>query len=94
MQTVLKLDPRAASVTAVQKAIYRMSGRIPLTFLSRPDEICLLANRTLSSDEELELLRHINDYTLRETITRETEGFRDAVLGVALMRIIDQSEGQ
>lgn len=87
MFEALVIQAQVASVTAVQKAVYRCSADLGL--LVRVDDDCIKVNSTreLTADEKDVLLRHVNDYALREKIANETEDYRNAILAAALLRL-------
>ena len=89
---VLRLDARITSVSAVRMGIYRLSADMGLTCRLDGDEIVIESIREVEQSEVLLLLRHINDYQLRETIGERTSAIRDAILAAALLRITEQRE--
>jgi His-Xaa-Ser system protein HxsD len=90
MLDVITIDKEAASLTAIQKAIYRSSGDLGLTVSSDVEGHHILSSRELTLVELNTLLRDVNDYALREIIAEETRVYRDAILGAALIRVTSQ----
>ena len=89
MFEALSIQAQVASVTAVQKAVYRCSADLGLLVLVDKGCIKILSTRELTIEETDILLRHVNDYALREKIANETEEYRNAILAAALLRLYD-----
>lgn len=87
MIEVVRLDAASVSLSSVQSALYRMSGNHGLMCRVEEREIVVLGTRMMSEDELSILLRHVNDYVLREDIELRTEKMRDAILGAALIKV-------
>ena len=66
MYDVLAIQQEVASLTAVQSAIYRCSASLGLMIRVDEGMFHILSTREIEDDELDELLRHINDYQLRE----------------------------
>ena len=92
MFDVLTIATEAASRSAIQSAIYRLSSDLGLTFKSEHDGNHIYCSRELTAQELDELLRHINDYSLREIVFHRTQDYRDAILGAALIRLTSQQD--
>ena len=92
MIDVLTVAIEAASHSALQSAIYRCSADLALTFKRELDGNHIYSSRALTIQELEELLRHINDYSLREIVFQRTQNYRDAILGAALIRLTSQQE--
>ena len=92
MYDVLAIQQEVASLTAVQSAIYRCSASLGLMIRVDEGMFHILSTREIEDDELDELLRHINDYQLREVIFGRTQKYRDAILGAALIRLTSQQD--
>lgn len=92
MYDVLAIQQEVASLTAVQSAIYRCSASLGLMIRVDEGMFHVLSTREIEDDELDELLRHINDYQLREVIFGRTQKYRDAILGAALIRLTSQQD--
>ena len=89
---VLRLDSRITSVFAVRMGIYRMSAVLGLACRLDGDDIVVESMHVPEQSQVSLLLRHINDYQLRETIGEKTAPVRDAILAAALLRITEQRD--
>lgn len=89
MHEVVRVDANVTSLTALRNAIYRMSGELGLA--CRQDDDSYVIESVVPTDDETTslLLRHINDYQLRELVSERTAGLRDAILGAALLRLAE-----
>ena len=92
MFDVLTIAPEAASHAVIQSAIYRCSSDLGLTFRALGDGTHIYSSRELTTQELEELLRHVNDYSLRELVFERTQNYRDAILGAALIRLTSQQD--
>ncbi|MBU6174394.1 MAG: hypothetical protein KGQ60_11350 [Planctomycetes bacterium] len=84
---VVRLDTASVSLSSVQSALYRMSGNHGLMCRVEKKEIVVLGTKMMNEDELSILLRHVNDYVLRENIELRTGKMRDAILGAALIKV-------
>ena len=87
MIEVVRFDSRVTSLSSVRKGIYRMSGTLGLICREDGSDFVVESNAELNQLEIVTLMRHVNDYQLRESISQETAAIRDAVLAAALIRI-------
>ena len=69
--------------------MYRMSAHQGLICRLEGNDIVIESQGPIDESEIQKLMRHVNDYELRETISRETAAVRDAVLAAALIRITE-----
>lgn len=94
MHEVVRVDANVTSLTALRNAIYRMSGELGLA--CRQDDDSYVIESVVPTDDETTslLLRHINDYQLRELVSERTAGLRDAILGAALLRLAEPEEDE
>jgi len=90
MFDVLTVSHEATSNSALQGALYRCSAHLGLTFKSEADGHHIYSSRELTTQELDELLRNINDYSLREIVFERTQDYRNAILGAALIRLTSQ----
>lgn len=92
MVELIQLDARITSITAVRLAIYRLSTNLGLVCRLDGDQIIVESLAPVDDTDLALLMRHINDYQLREIIGQRTASMRDAILAVALHRITEQRE--
>ena len=91
---IINFDSAVFSVESVQKAVYRMGNKI---FASISLDRNLISVKIEIKDrkatiEELfnELRQTVNDYSLREKISVETQEVRNVVLAAAFSRVVSQ----
>lgn len=86
----LKLDSAAYPLSVVQRAAYAMADTVAIQIGVEADQIRLTA---LPADARLMLLpeqanslilRHLNDFALRDHINQETAGLREVLARAAL----------
>jgi His-Xaa-Ser system protein HxsD len=92
MYDVLAIQREVVSLNAVQSAVYRCSATLGLMIRVDEEMIHVLSTRKIEDDEVDALLRHINDYQLREVVFGRTQKYRDAILGAALIRLTSQQD--
>ena len=92
MVELIQLDAKITSITAVRLAIYRLSTNLGLMCRLDGDQIVVESLVPVDDRDLALLMRHINDYQLREIIGQRTSSMRDAILAVALIRITEQRD--
>ncbi|WP_449433420.1 His-Xaa-Ser system protein HxsD [Pseudomonas putida] len=86
----LKLDSAAYPLNVVQRAAYSLADTVAIQVGIEDSQISLTAfpaeaKLTLSPEQASSLiLRHLNDFTLRDHINRETAGLREVLARAAL----------
>jgi His-Xaa-Ser system protein HxsD len=95
MQVELRFDNRVNSIEAIQKALYRVASEVDFDIEIMNSTIkVLITGLDLSADSQKfisQIKQHVNDYSLREKIGKDTEGMRNLVLASAFSRIIEQN---
>ena len=92
MVELIQLDARITSITAVRLAMYRLSTNLGLVCRLDGDQIIVESHAPLNDTDLALLMRHVNDYQLREIIGQRTSPMRDAILAVALLRVTEQRD--
>lgn len=86
----LKLDSAAYSLSVVQRAAYSLADTVSIQVGIEDSQISLTAfpaEAMLTISPELAnslILRHLNDFALRDHIARETAGLREVLARAAL----------
>jgi His-Xaa-Ser system protein HxsD len=98
MSFTMQFDSRVVSIKAVQKAAYRVAKHAITDVRVSGLNISLTVTPTDTAIDvvalEVEVSRHVLDYSLREKIGNETADIRNLILSTAFSRIIEQnSEG-
>lgn len=94
MREVVRVDASVTSLIALRSAMYRMSGDLGLACRQDGDCFVIESIESLDDDTTTLLLRHINDYQLREMVSERTAGMRDAILGAALLRLAEPEKDE
>ncbi|NDA80923.1 MAG: hypothetical protein EBX92_07390 [Actinobacteria bacterium] len=92
MYEVIRVDGSVTSLTALRSAMYRMSGEFSLICRRDGDSYVVESTVEIGENAIRDLLRHINDYQLREIVSRQTAVMRDAILGAALLRLAESGD--
>jgi His-Xaa-Ser system protein HxsD len=83
----LVFERDAYSADAIQRAVYRMSGRLSIDLVDEGNRYRCVVHLASADDDPaaaLHALRtHILDEVLRERIRTETEGVRNLILSLA-----------
>lgn len=86
----LKLDSAAYNLSVVQRTAYSLADTLAIQVSLEADQIILSAlpteaKLTLSLNQAHSLiLQHLNDFALRDHISRETSGLRELLARAAL----------
>jgi His-Xaa-Ser system protein HxsD len=91
---IINFDSAVFSVESVQKAIYRMGNKISASISLDKNmirvEVETIEKNAIIGEIFSELRQTVNDYSLRERISAETQEMRNLILSAAFSRVISQ----
>ena len=91
---IINFDSAVFSVESVQKAIYRMGNKISASIALDKNmirvEVETIEKNVIIDEIFGELRQTVNDYSLREKISAETQEMRNLILSAAFSRVISQ----
>jgi His-Xaa-Ser system protein HxsD len=89
-ERTLSFDRAAASVDAIQRAVYRLSDRLSCDIVAGEDAVEVVVHPTDPDAEVGQLLgdlrNEVLDQTLRERVREETADVRNLVLSLAFSK--------
>lgn len=91
---IINFDSAVFSVESVQKAIYRMGNKISASISLDKSmirvEVETIEKNAIIDEIFSELRQTVNDYSLREKISAQTQEMRNLILSAAFSRVISQ----
>ena len=91
---IINFDSAVFSVESVQKAIYRMGNKFSASIALDKNmirvEVETIEKNVIIDEIFGELRQTVNDYSLREKISAETQEMRNLILSAAFSRVISQ----
>ena len=91
---IINFDSAVFSVESVQKAIYRMGNKISACISLDKSmirvEVETIEKNVIIDEIFSELRQTVNDYSLREKISAQTQEMRNLILSAAFSSVISQ----